>query len=292
MKILICGASGFVGRHLIAALQQAGHQCVRGVRRPSQPGDVIVDYLTDITAEHWVARLRGFDVVINAVGLLRDSAKVPMSKVLGQAPSAIFRAAEASGVKRIVNFSALGVEGSVDTPYFRYRREAEQVLFALPASVLRLNLRPSVIYGEDGASARMFRLLASLPIHGLPGGGHQQLQPVHIDDVVAAVCNWLADPDAQTVTVNASGAEVTTMRQMLDSYRTQLGHGKALHVTVPALFVKLGARVGDFVPASPLCSDTWKMLNAGNTGNNHAFETLLGRPPQAFRTFISGEEAR
>lgn len=289
MKILICGASGFVGRHLYAALTATGHDCVRGVRRPRGTNDVAVDYLKDLTPESWLPKLAGVDAVINAVGVLRDTKAQPMRQLLAEAPVALFRACAQAGVKRIVNFSALGVESALDVPYFARRREAEAALFASPPDVCWLNLRPSVIYGEDGASARMFRLLASLPVHGLPMGGKQQLQPVHIDDVCAAVCNWLADPGAQNMSVNAAGAEVVTMRGMLDSYRQQVGRGKALHVHVPGVFVKLGARFGDFVPASPLCSDTLTMLNAGNTGDNTGFSRLLGREPLHHSRFIARE---
>ncbi|MDY6983650.1 MAG: NAD(P)H-binding protein [Pseudomonadota bacterium] len=289
MKILICGASGFVGRHIYDALTAAGHDCVRGVRRPRAANDIAVDYLKDLTPETWLPKLAGIDAVINAVGVLRDTKAQPMRQLLAEAPSALFRACAQAGVKRIVNFSALGIESSLDVPYFARRREAEAVLFASPPDVRWLNLRPSVIYGDDGASARMFRMLASLPVHGLPMGGEQQLQPVHIDDVCEAVRNWLAEPDASNTSVNAAGPEVVTMRGMLDSYRQQLGRGNALHVHVPGMFVKLGARLGDFVPASPLCSDTWTMLNAGNTGDNTGFARLLGREPLHYSRFIAKE---
>jgi len=287
MNILICGASGFVGRHLTAALRQAGHRCLLGKRKPQGTDERKVDYLKYLTPEAWLPALEGVDVVINAVGILRDSAAQPMSKILAQAPSALFQAAAQSGVKRIVNFSALGIESDVQTAYFQCRREAEAVLFALPPSTLWLNLRPSVIYGEDGASARLFRLLASLPVHGLPMGGVQRLQPVHIDDVAEVVCHWLGDPAAVSQSVNASGAEVATMRSMLDSYREQQGHGSALHVPVPGVLVRLAARLGDLVPASPLCSDTLEMLEAGNTGDNSAFAAILGRQPLSYREFIA-----
>lgn len=291
MKILICGASGFVGRHLHAALTAAGHECLRGVRRPRNASDVAVDYLQDLTPERWLPKLAGIDAVINAVGVLRDTKAQPMRQLLAEAPSALFRACAQAGVGRIVNFSALGIESALDVPYFARRREAEAVLFASPAALRWLNLRPSVIYGDDGASARMFRLLASLPVHGLPMGGKQQLQPVHIDDVCAAVRNWLADPVARSQSVNAAGPEVATMRGMLDSYRQQLGRGKALHVHVPGVFVKLGARLGDLAPSSPLCSDTLTMLNAGNTGDNTGFARLLGREPLHYSHFIAKSAA-
>lgn len=290
MNILICGASGFIGRHLLEGLNAAGHHCIRGVRAPRGNDDRQVNYLEDLTPEAWLPKLEGIDVVVNAVGVLRDSSAQPMTKILAQAPIAMFQAAARAGVKRIVNFSALGVESGVQTAYFQCRREAEAVLFALPPDIRWLNLRPSVIYGRDGASAGMFRLLASLPVHGLPMGGVQEMQPVHIDDVVAAICRWLAEESAPSVSVNAAGADVATMRAMLDSYRAQLGHGHALHVPVPGVFVKLAAWIGDFLPFSPLCSDTLKMLNAGNTGDNAGFAALLGRQPLSYREFIVREK--
>lgn len=287
MNILICGASGFVGRHLLAGLNAAGHCCVRGVRRPQSADDVAVDYLHDLQPGQWLPKLQGFDVVINAVGILRDSRRQPMAKVLGEAPGALFKACAMAGVRRIVNVSALGVESALDVPYFRYRRETEAVLFALPAPLRWLNLRPSAIYGEDGDSARLFRTLAALPLHALPMGGTQALQPVHVDDIVEAVCRWLADDDAVNLSVNAAGAEATTLRGMLDSYRQQSGRGPAWHLAVPGVFITLGARCGDYLPFSPLCSDTLTMLNAGNTGDNGAFARLLGRAPRHVDQFIA-----
>lgn len=289
MKILVCGASGFVGRHLCEGLAAAGHDCLRGVRKPRTERDLAIDYLRDLTPEQWLPKLRGFDAVINAVGVLRDTKAQPMRQLLAEAPIALFHACVAAGVKRIVNVSALGVESTLEVPYFSWRRAAEAELRALPPHIRWLNLRPSAIYGKGGASAAMFRTLAALPVHGLPMGGTQQLQPVHVTDIVAAVSNWLADDHAQSTSVNAAGAEAVSMRGMLDSYRAQLGHRPALHVPVPGLFVRLGARLGDFVPASPLCTDTLRMLNMGNTSDNTGFAQLLGRAPLHYGQFIGRE---
>jgi uncharacterized protein YbjT (DUF2867 family) len=118
-------------------------------------------------------------------------------------------------------------------------------------------------------------------------GGHQQLQPVHIDDICAAVARWLADPDAVSQIVAAVGAEATDMRGMLDSYRQQLGHGRALHISVPSLLAHAAACIGDHIPASPLCSDTLAMLSAGNTADAAGFTGLLGCAPRSYRQFIT-----
>lgn len=290
MKILICGATGFVGRHLTQSLRNAGHTVLRAVRRPAGPDDVAVDFCNDTSPEIWLPRLKGVSVVINAVGVLRDNPGNPMQRLHNETPVALFAACAEAKVERVVHLSALGVGGNCNTAYFSTRLPAEQVLFKLPPNVRWLCLRPSIIYGEDGDSAKMFKLLAKLPIHGLPMGGVQRLQPVHIDDLCDAVNLWLGNQNAVSQTVAVVGAEATDMRGMLDSYREQLLHSPAWHISVPAFMVRLAARVGDLIPVSPLCSDTYAMLSAGNTADVSGFAELLGHAPLSYRHFISSQE--
>ncbi len=289
MNILICGANGFVGRHLTQILRQAGHNVLRGVRRPTQPGDVAMDFRADTHKAVWLPRLEGISVVINAVGVLRDSVDKPMVSLHTETPVALFAACAESGVERIIQLSALGVGTGIDTPYFTTRQAAEDCLHLLPNTIRRLVLRPSLIYGHDGASARMFRFLARLPVHVLPMGGLQRLQPVHIDDIGQAVKCWLEDPIATTRTVATVGAEPTTLRGMLDSYRMQMQRPPAIHLTAPAMLMRFAAQAGDLIPASPLCSDTLTMLAAGNSAESADFSALLGRSPRSYRHFIAQE---
>ncbi len=287
MNILICGASGFVGRHLTHALREAGHTVTRAVRSPREQNDIAADFRTDTDKNTWLPRLQGIDAVINAVGVLRDSKQNPMQKLLTEAPVALFGACAEAGMKRIVHISALGIDCGVDVPYFNTRLPAEQALHAMPDNVCWLCLRPSVIYGEDGTSAAMFRKLARMPLHVLPLGGVQTMQPVHIDDICAAVTRWLSDEKASSQTVDAVGAEPASMRAMLDSYRSQMGHSPALHVPMPRFMVQMMAKAGDHIPSSPLCSDTYAMMAASNTASPAGFARLLGRMPRSYREFIS-----
>lgn len=287
MKILICGASGFVGRHLTRTLRAAGFTVLRGVRYPAETGDIPMDFRTDTQADIWLPRLKGISVVVNAVGVLRDGRDHPMQKLHAETPSAIFSAAACVGVERVVHVSALGVDSGIDVAYFNTKLSAEQALRDLPPQVRSLCLRPSVIYGEDGDSARMFRRLAKLPIHVLPMGGRQSLQPVHIDDICAAISRWLSDSNATSHVVNAVGAEATSMRGMLDSYRRQMGMNPAWHLDMPRWLLKPVARLGDYFSASPLCRDTLAMLASANTADACEFGKLLGRTPISYRAFLN-----
>lgn len=291
MNILICGANGFVGRHLEKHLREAGHIIVRGVRRPTEPGDIAIDYCTDTTKEVWLPRLSNIEVVINAVGVLRDSVATPMQKLHAKTPAALFAACAETGVRLIIQLSALGIDAGINTLYFQTRQAAEASLHSLPRRIKWLILRPALIYGEDGASAQLFRLLARLPLHFLPMGGCQRLQPVHINDVCEAVKRWLSKPDPRNQIISAAGPEVTTLREMLDSYRAQMQYSRAWHFPVPAFLMRIAAQGGDFIPASPLCSDTLTMLVAGNTGEATDFTHLLGYVPRSYRTFIKPDGA-
>lgn len=291
MNVLICGANGFVGRHLVHALRQAGHTVIRGVHQPREPNDMEMDYRHDTTKAIWRSRLVGIDAVINAVGVLRTSAHAPMQQLHGETPSALFEACAEAGVTRVVHFSALGIDQGIETAYFQTRRMTEATLHKLSGSMQWLILRPSIIYGEDGASARLFRSLAKLPLHALPMGGHQVLQPVHIDDICEATTRWLDTDAFNNLIISAVGAESTTMRGMLDSYRSQMRLPPASHINVPAFLIRLAARIGDAIPSSPLCSDTLTMLMAGNTADSAGFAQLLGRPPLSYHHFISPNHA-
>jgi uncharacterized protein YbjT (DUF2867 family) len=115
MKILICGASGFIGRHLAESLRQAGHTVICGVRNPAVPDDITVDFAKDSQKEIWLPRLTGIDAVINSVGVLRDSKTQPMRLLHEQTPLALFAACQEAGIKRIVQITALGIDEGIET---------------------------------------------------------------------------------------------------------------------------------------------------------------------------------
>lgn len=289
MRILICGASGFVGRHLDAALRNAGHEVVRGVRRPRQPGDIAIDYLHDTDVTTWLPRLFGIDAVINAVGVLRDSTAQPMAKLLDAAPRALFAAAAQTGVTRIVQISALGVGTGISVPYMQRRQVADEFLQTLELDWAIL--RPSLIFGLDGASTRMFLRLARMPLVLLPDAGSQLVQPVHIDDLAAAVVRLLAAESGSTrlrSTIECVSAETVTLAGLISSYGTQQG-GRAPRIhAMPRPVLKALAWLGDRVRALPLGSDTLAMLDSGCVGNAERFAAVLGRPARGHREFLHG----
>jgi uncharacterized protein YbjT (DUF2867 family) len=287
MNILLCGASGFVGRHLETALRNAGHTVKRGVRKPHGTYDIAIDYRNDIEIATWIPRLAGIDVVVNAVGVLRDSKAQPMERLHDAVPRALFAAATQCGIKRIVQISALGVDTGVNTHYMQSKQAADDFLQTL--NVDWAILRPSLIYGKDGASTRMFMLLAQIPLLMLPDSGKQIVQPVHIDDVAQIVVNLLASdtnsPFLRQI-IECVGAEEITLSGLISSYRTQRGNRAPWILPVPNILLNTMAWLGDRIPALPVGSDTLAMLAAGSSANGDKLVKLLGRAPRSYREFL------
>ena len=290
MKILVCGASGFVGSAIANRLERDGHQVIRGVRQPARPGEIAVDYTSDLTPDVWLNRLDGIEAVVNAVGILVERGTQTFEALHTQTPIALFTACRMQDVKQVVQISALGVE-SRETPYFASKYAADEFLLAQP---IRAHvLRPSLIYGTNGTSARMFRMSASLPVHMMPAGGRQQLQPVHLEDLAELVARLL-DPDVKTTSppcLNVVGNTPVTYREMLDAYRKSMGLAPAFAITIPACIVRFVAFLGGKIPGSPLTPDTWRMLQRGNTADAKSFAEVLGHVPMGIETFIKPDAA-
>ncbi|WP_088501819.1 SDR family oxidoreductase [Burkholderia ubonensis] len=289
MNILVCGANGFIGRALCARLEAGGHRVVRGVhagRRAAGPGEIAIDYARDVRPEHWRARLDGIDAVVNAVGMLTGRRGVTLDAVHRAAPCALFDACCGAGVRRIVQISALGVERG-DTAYFASKLAADAYLQTLPID-FRI-VRPALVYGATGASARYFRMLASLPLHVLPAGGRQLLRPVHVDDLAELVARLIERPAAGERIVDVVGADEVEYREMLAIYRRAMGFPPAMRVSVPGALFAAAAALSGRMPGAMLTRDTWAMLRAGNTGELSASSAALGRPPRGLRAFIGAQ---
>lgn len=293
MHVLLTGSTGFIGHTVAAALQHAGHTVHGGVSprtRPLQPLQVAMDFARDTTASAWLPRLAGIDAVVNAVGVLRDSRARPIDAVHQHVPIALFDACAQAGVKRVVQISALGIEGS-STRYASTKRAADahlQSLAAARGAPSAAILRPSVVFGKGGDSSALFMNLARLPVALFPGPMlTARVQPVSVHDLAAAIVALLGPAMAEQGIIECAGPEALTMEGFIASLRAQQGHRPATVLRLPDALTHLSARMGDAVPAVPWCTETLAMLGSDNVGDPARFEQLLGRPGVHYRDLVA-----
>jgi uncharacterized protein YbjT (DUF2867 family) len=288
MVILITGISGFIGRHLAQALRGEGHTVVGVSRSANVLNTVQGDFTKDLDPEVWTPRLKDVDIVINAVGILRESGAQTFEAVHSKAPQALFQACVRAGVNRVVQISALGADAGTSR-YFRTKREADDYLAALPIDWTIV--QPSLVYGAGGTSAKLFTMFASLPVIGVPGRGDQQVQPIHIDDLSAAVVALCEGTPGRRRKIALVGPAAMPFRSLLIQLRKAMGLRKTPIISIPNTFMRIGARIAELSPRSLLDRETLAMLEAGNVADPLATTQLIGRAPRSVSTFIAREHA-
>ena len=297
MRVLMTGATGFIGRNLARALLAQGHELVCAVRDPARLdlgagtwSAVQVDLAITPDAAFWRPHLAGIDAVINAVGIIREQAGQTFAALHDRAPSALFKAAAETGVRIAVQVSALGADDHAQSRYHRSKKAADDTLRALPLS--GAVMQPSIVYGDSPGSA-MFHAMAASPMLAMPQAGGMQVQPVHVDDLVQGILAVLQAPPTPVATIACVGPEPMSMAQFLRGLRAALGMPGKLPWVLPlptALFM-LTARIAAYVPGSILDAETAGMLLRGNAAPASDFTRLLGHAPRGIDRFIVPQEA-
>ena len=288
MRILLTGASGFIGRAIAHALRARGHAVVRVLRRPpAGAADVVqADFADRPACDWWVPRLAGIDAVVNAVGILREQRGQAFRALHTEAPAELFRACAQAGVGTVVQVSALGAQAGARSAYHLSKKAADDELRSL--QLRGAVVQPSLVYGSGGPSAALFNKLAVAPVLPFPAGGRMAVQPVHLDDVVAGIVRLLEAPPPSVQTLHFAGPRPLELRAYLAQLREALGEpGRQWIVPVPAPLFRAGAAMAGHLPGSMLDADTADMLLAGNATRDNALPQLLGRTPRAPRDFVA-----
>jgi uncharacterized protein YbjT (DUF2867 family) len=292
-RVIVCvaGASGFLGAHVAARLAAEGHSVVCAARSPS-PARYCVRWLAlDFTKPdpaRWTRELDGVDVLVNAIGILRETRAQTFEALHVRGPWALFDAAVTAGVARIIQISALGAAADAPADYHRTKHAADFYLATRPVDWMVV--RPSLVYGAGGTSAAMFETLASLPVIPLPGGGDQRIQPVHVHDLVDAVAALAIKPLPSDRVLPVVGPRELTLREFLLALRSGLGLPRARTLTIPAWMVRTAADVGGRLPGLLLDRETLGMLERGNTGSPERLTAVLGHPPRDVEEFVAPAE--
>jgi uncharacterized protein YbjT (DUF2867 family) len=296
MRVLLTGASGFIGRAVAQALRQRGHAVVRALRHPPghDPDTLQVDFATAPRRDWWASRLAGIDVVVNAVGILREGGTQRFQALHADAPAELFHACAVAGVQTVVQVSALGADASARSAYHLSKKAADDVLRALP--LRGAIVQPSLVYGPGGTSAALFDKLAVAPVLPFPDGARMLVQPVHLHDLVEGIARLVEAPPPRIATLAFAGPRPLQLRDYLAELRDALGEpGRQWIVPVPAGLFRTGAALAGHLPGSMLDRDTADMLLAGNATRDNALPALLQReplPPSAFVASGAREAAR
>ncbi|WP_137390554.1 SDR family oxidoreductase [Rhodoligotrophos defluvii] len=293
MKVLVTGASGLIGGSIVARLAADGHEIVAAVRDAGAPlplavSAVVVLDMAQAGADDWAGHLAGIEAVVNCVGVLQDSPREDVA-VHARGAAALFEACARLGIRRVIHFSAIGVDRGAVSRFSESKYEGDQALMALDLDWVIL--RPSVVLGRPvfGASA-LFRGLAALPRLPLMGDTGE-LQVVQLNDVTDTVALFLTPGAPSRVALELAGPERLSMADIVALYRRWLGWPPARSIRLPgpveSLLYKLGDMVGQLGWRPPMRTTVRKEILRGAVGSPAQWTEITGIAPQSLSTALT-----
>ena len=237
MKVLVAGATGFVGSHLCTALVGAGHDVRAMTRNPDTyqgPGEAVRGDISESSTLG--GALEGCEAAYYLVHSLESADFANRDR---RGAEAFGDAAHVAGLQQVIYLGGLGDERDELSEHLSSRREVEGILRArVPTTVLRAG----IVIGDGGISWEILRqLVARLPVMITPRWVQTRTQPVAIEDAVAFLIGVLGRDDAIGETYDVGGPEAMTYGEMLAVVGRLPGGILKLVVPVPLLSPRLSS---------------------------------------------------
>ena len=291
--ILITGATGYIGRHLVSRLVDQGPRClVRNTSRAASilPADKVELVEGDTTQPASLeAAVQGVDTIVHAAFITADhkqSAGNSYEKTNVQGTSNLIKAAKNAGVKRIIEISGLGTRPDKPGSYMQGRYLAEKML--KDSGLGWTIIQPSVLFGKNAPFIKgLSGLISSAPVVPLIGGGRVLFQPIYVEDVVTVIVKTLEDPARTTgKTFTIGGPAYYSFTQVIDELLRAM-HKKRIKAPAPTVLVGLGAAVMEAVlPKPPLTRAAMTLFSFNNTTDLNSVERDFGFKPMSFTTYL------
>ncbi len=278
ITILITGVTGFIGQEIMRGLLYEGHKIFAVVRDPNSIAHrfpevkwVKGDFTVNQSAAFWEEKLDGVDIIINAVGIIQQTGSNTFESVHYMGPRGLFQAGINSGIKKVIQISALGADHRAITQYHKSKRAMDDFLLErFPSCVI---FRPSIVVGDGGQSTALFSRLAAMPVSILPGKGDYQIQPVHIDDLVRGILCVVRDWPEKSTVLDIVGPHPFKLIEFIKEIRKVAGL-----ISVPVLYIP--ERILDLIAlygVGLFNKETFTMLKQGSVGDCSAFTEVTGR---------------
>jgi NADH dehydrogenase len=268
VTVLVTGATGFIGPHVVHALRARATPVRALVRDPARATrlaawgvELAAGDVTDPVSLR--AACEGVDAVVHLVAIIRGRPQ-DFDRVMAQGTRNVVAAAQEVGVRRFVLASALGLDERTKdaVPYFAAKWEMERA--ARESGLEHVIFRPSFVFGRDGGVLPTFvRVARFAPVTPIVGPGTQRLQPIWVEDLAEHYVQAITEPAAANRTFELGGPDAVSWNEFWERLRRTLGVRRpAVHIPFGAM--RLQAAVTERLPGAPVTRDQLTMLALGD----------------------------
>ena len=284
-KILIFGATGQIGRHLIRKLTKNNYKVICQTRNIHKAiflktsgsiGYIDIKETKIFDYEKVIGLVDSADIVINLIGILFESGKInTFEKIHTLFPKFLSEICKKKN-KHLIHISSLGVENASDSKYAASKAEGENKIFEnLPSATI---LKPSIVYSvNDSFTTRFMSLLNFFPIFPLYYGGKTKFAPIHASDLTDIIFHVIEN-NIRGKKIETVGPKVLTFLEILNVLSKCINK-KRVFLPLPLFLAKFSAKILEKMPNPLLTVDQLNLLKYDNISSENNMNNFdLGSP--------------
>ena len=270
-EILVFGASGQIGRHLIRKLTKNNYKVVAVTRNIHQKGYILKTqanpgYLDIVELPYFDIEkinnlLEECAICINLIGILYEKRKNYFKNIHTDLPDLLSKLAAEKNIEKLIHLSSLGIEKSTDSKYAISKLKGEnKVKNNIERAVV---LKPSIVYSvDDNFTTNFMTLLNRLPIMPLYYKGKTKFAPIHVTDLTKIIFD-LVEGKVDEQTIECIGPEILSFKEIILKLLKTIDK-KRLLVPLPLTLAKITAKIFEIMPNPLITVDQIKLLKQDN----------------------------
>ena len=270
-EILVFGASGQIGRHLIRKLTKNNYKVVAVTRNIHQkgyilktqanPGYLEIVELTYFNIEKIKSLVEECSICINLIGILFEKKKNFFKNIHTDFPDLLSKLSAKKNIEKLIHLSSLGIEKSLDSNYAISKLEGENKIKNNFDRVVVL--KPSIVYSvDDNFTTNFMTLLNRLPIIPIYYEGKTKFAPIHVTDLVQIIFD-VVQGKTNEQTIECIGPEIISLKDIILKLLKTIDK-KRLLIPLPLVIAKMTAKIFEIMPNPLITVDQINLLKHDN----------------------------
>jgi len=270
-EILVFGASGQIGRHLIRKLTKNNYKVVAVTRNIHQkgyilktqanPGYLEIVELTYFNIEKIKNLVKECSICINLIGILFEKRKNFFKNIHTDFPDLLSKLSAKQNIEKLIHISSLGIEKSLDSNYAISKLDGEnKIKNNFDRAVV---LKPSIVYSvDDKFTTNFMTLLNRLPIIPIYYEGKTKFAPIHVTDLVQIIFD-VVQGKTNEQTIECIGPEIFSFKEIILKLLKTIDK-KRLLIPLPLVIAKMMAKIFEIMPNPLITVDQINLLKCDN----------------------------